>query len=326
MTRNHRANSFRPLPLLGNPHVQTVLANALPGWSLRYPSEERQVALPDGDQLLVHDSAPNDWSEQGRVAILVHGLGGCHRSGYMQRVARLLLGRGMRVVRMDLRGAGGGVGLARKPYHGGCSDDVRAVVEEVQSHCPGSPLTLVGFSLGANIVLKLAGESVDRPVPGLEKVAALAPPIDFENCADLLALPRNRFYERYYVRALLRLVRQRQWHFPDDPVPPFPSRLKLRQFDELYTAPRCGFQSATHYYRTVSSLPLVPRILVPTLIVTARDDPFIAVESFESLSVGPHIEIEIAAQGGHLGFLGWDNAGGFRWAEERIAQWVVRAN
>ena len=95
----------------------------------------------------------------------------------MQRVGRLLLTRGLRVVRMDLRGCGSGLAVARRPYHGGCSDDVRAAVEEIRRWSPSSPVTLTGFSLGGNIVLKLAGESAGHPVEGLERVAALAHPL-----------------------------------------------------------------------------------------------------------------------------------------------------
>jgi predicted alpha/beta-fold hydrolase len=94
-------------------------------------------------------------------------------------------------------------------------------------------------------------------------------------------------------------------------------------FDEHYTAPRGGFAGAADYYRRASSYPLVGRVPVPTLILTARDDPFIAVEPFENLRVPSHVEVRIVRGGGHLGFLGWDGAGGVRWAERRIVQWTA---
>src|SRR5262249_35064204 len=149
--------------------------------------------------------------------------------------------------------------------------------------CPGSPLLLIGVSLGGNLALKLAGESADRPVPGLAGVGVLAPPIDLERCSDLLALPRNRVYEQRFARDLVRSARRRQYSFPDLPPVRFPDLLTVRGFDDLYTAPRSGFADAVDYYRRASSLPLIPHIPVPTLILTARDDPFIAVEPFERL-------------------------------------------
>jgi predicted alpha/beta-fold hydrolase len=241
----------------------------------------------------------------------------------MERLTGLLLPRGFRVVRLDLRGVGRGEALARRTYHGGCSGDVRAAVAEIRRWAPASPLVLIGMSLGGNIVLKLAGEAVADPVPGLERVVAVSPPIDMARCADLIALPRNRAYEQHYVRMLVRQVWRHQRHFHDLPRTRFTRSLTMRGFDDLYTAPGWDFAGALDYYRRASALPLVPRIAVPAFILTARDDPFIAVEPFEELALPPHVEVHITRHGGHLGFLGWDGAGGVRWAERRVVEWLV---
>jgi predicted alpha/beta-fold hydrolase len=242
----------------------------------------------------------------------------------MQRLARALLPRGLRVVRLDLRGCGRGIALARGSYNGGCSGDVRAAMVVLSRAYPTSPIVLIGFSLGGNIVLKLAGEVDAHPVPNLERVAAVSPPIDLERCAALVALPRNRLYELNFLRCLMSQVRQRQRYFPDLPDVRFPRRMTLRIFDDLHTAPRGGFADALDYYRRASSWPLLPRIGVPTFILTAQDDPFIAVEPFEGLVVPSHIQVQIVPRGGHIGFLGWDGAGGIRWAERRILDWVLQ--
>jgi predicted alpha/beta-fold hydrolase len=313
---------FRPLPLLGNPHVQTVLANLWPAPHLRHDSLARTIDLSDGDHVLVHDSTPPSWCPGGPVALLVHGLGGCAGSAYMTRLANGLLERAVRVVRMNLRGAGVGANLAGKLYNAACSADVRAVAMAIQSWTAGSPLALLGFSLGGNIVLKLAGESAHDPVPGLERVAAVAPPIDMELCAALIAAPRNRFYENYYVRALLRQVGRLRRNDDADGLR-WPRQPSLQQFDDIYTAPRGGFADAIDYYRRSSALRFIPAIRVPTFILTARDDPFVAVAPFESLAPSPTLRIHIADQGGHMGFLGRDGAGGIRWAETRIVEWLM---
>jgi predicted alpha/beta-fold hydrolase len=315
---------FRPLRFLSNPHVQTVLGNWPGARAIAPAAVERHVHLADGDRLVLHDSMPGLWRPAGRVALLVHGLGGSHRSGQVQRLAGLLLARGWRAVRLDLRGAGRGASLARRTYNAGCSEDVRAAAAEVHRWTPASPLALIGLSLGGNIVLKLAGEAADRPVPGLERVAAVSPPVDLEACAARLALPRNRLYDRLFVRNLREQVGRQQRHFPDLPRVRFPRRLTMRQFDELYTAPRGGFADALDYYKRAAALPLLPRIAVPTFILTARDDPFITAEPLETLPALPHVTVHLTEQGGHLGFLGRDGAGGLRWAERRVIDWVTQ--
>jgi predicted alpha/beta-fold hydrolase len=236
----------------------------------------------------------------------------------------MLLRQGVRVVRIDLRTAGKGIGLARQTYHAGSSADLRAAVAAVHRWSPASPIFLVGQSLGGNIALKLAGEAADEPLPGLAGVVAVGPPIDVARCAALLAEPRNVVYEQFFVRSALAHLQRHRRHFPDLPLPRFPRRLSMRQFDELYTAPSGGFADAADLYRRTSSLPLIPRIRVPALLLAARDDPFIAVEPFEELHAPAHVEVRVVARGGHLGFLGADGAGGFRWGERFAAAWVAR--
>jgi hypothetical protein len=318
------ATEFRPLPLLGNPHLQTIIGNLLPGPELPCPTSLQRVPVSDGDCLLIHDSTPARWRPGLPIAVLVHGLGGSHRSAMVLRMAERLLRAEMRVVRVDLRSAGKGVPLARRPYHAGCSGDVRAVLETVGRWSPGSPLHLLGFSLGGNIVLKLAGEAAAEPVAGLSAVAAVAPPVDLARCSDLISLPCNRIYEQHFLRELVALVRRRQRCFPALPPVRFPRPLTLREFDDVYTAPRCGFAGAADYYCRASSLPLLPQIRVPTLILAARDDPFIAVEPLLSLNLPRNVDLRIVDRGGHLGFIGRDGNGGLRWGDRFVVEWLAR--
>jgi predicted alpha/beta-fold hydrolase len=314
---------FRPLPFLRNPHVQTVLAALVPRPNCPLPDQRRIVRLPDGDALVLHNNTPLGWKPGDPLALLVHGLGGCHASVHIRHIAALLLSHRVRVVRMDLRGAGAGLSLARRIYHAGRSDDIRAALEEIHTWNPTSPLLLLGLSLGGALALKAAGEAAERPIPGLARVAASSPPIDLPRCAAMLGQPRNRIYEDNFVRDLTVQARHRQRFFPDLPPLRFPRRMTIRLFDELYTAPRSGFDSAEDYYRKASCATLVPHIRVPTLILTSRDDPFIAVEPFEELKVPPHIAVRVLSHGGHIGFLGWDGAGGIRWAERRMVKWLL---
>lgn len=317
--------AFRPLPLLGNRHIQTLLGHLLPVRRLRHPSVARHLDLPDGDRLVLHDSVPDGWKPGDRVALLVHGLGGCAGSAHMLRTTAHLIPLGVRVVRMDLRGCGHGERLARGLYHGGCSDDIRAAAVEVHRWAPSSPLLLVGYSLGGNIVLKAAAEADEYPVPGLAGVAAVAPPIDLERSIARLSEPQNWYYARYFLRLMVCHAQRWQRRYPELLPVQFPRDLTVPQFNELFIAPLHGFRRAADYYRSVSSLPFISRIRVPGLMVASRDDPFIALEPFEQIDPPPHVEVQIVDQGGHLGFLGPDGAGGIHWAERRIATWVARA-
>jgi predicted alpha/beta-fold hydrolase len=240
----------------------------------------------------------------------------------MVRVGEKLWARGFRVVRMDLRGSGRGISMARRPYHGGCSEDVRAVLTEVGRWAPFSDVVLAGFSLGGNIVLKFAGELGDSP-GSLRRVAAVAPPIDFFRCVDLLEQPRNRLYERFFVSGLIEQVRAREHFFRIRPGMRFPRGCGLRLFDDLYTAPKNAFRGVDDYYGSAGAARHIARIAVPTLILTARDDPFIDPESFLSLARSECLQVRMMEHGGHLGFLGRDPSGSIRWAENRIVEWLA---
>ena len=207
--------------MLGNPHVQTVLGSLLSGREARVPARRHHVTLPDGDGIVLHDTGPATWHHGDPIVLMVHGLGSSHRAGYMIRLTKMLKAHGVRVALMDMRGIGAGTKLARRTYNAACSDDVRGAAEYLHRVAPHSPLYLAGFSLGGNIVLKLAGEAGQRPLPNLKGVAAVAPPIDLETCCVLLA--QQQFYDRFFARDLMLDLQRLQSVKPDLPRVNFPS-------------------------------------------------------------------------------------------------------
>ena len=324
MSEADRNHIFQPLPFLTNGHVQTIVGFLWKGQPFPYPCERRLVTLSDGDQIALHDSVPPEWKPGEPIVLLIHGLGGDHRSCYLQRTAALLYRNGVRPVRMDLRGNAASFGLARAFYHAGQTDDLRESLRELQRWSPRSPLWVTGFSLGGHLMLKMAGEVDAEPVPNLQRIVAVSPPIDLVRCWQMMSRRSRRIYDRFFAKLLAEHARLWCERNPDPPLPEFPKRLSIRAFDDLFTAPRNGFANALDYYERCSSFSLISRIRVPTLILTARDDPFVAVETFEELDVPPHIRIEIQEYGGHLGFLGRDGAGGVRWMEQRVARWLLQ--
>ena len=226
---------------------------------------------------------------------------------------------------MDLRGCGAGVGLARLPYHSGRSDDAAAALTAMARHLPHSPTTLVGFSLGGNITLKLLGELGDRPCGNLDSAMAVCPPADLAACSECISRPANRAYDRYFLKLLLRQLADRQRALPDAACVTFARRPRtLWEFDNAFTAVVCGFGTADNYYREASSAPWISRIRVPTLVLASRDDPMIPGHALENAEPSRAVQIHLTDRGGHLGFIG--RAGGDpdrRWMEWRVVDWVT---
>jgi predicted alpha/beta-fold hydrolase len=314
---------FQPHPWLRGGHSQTIVGRYLGGSRLRLIGSPREIALPDGDRLVIRESVPTGWEPPRPTALLVHGLAGSADASYLVRVGHRLFNLGIRVVRVNLRGAGEGFGLARGIYHAGRSDDLRAVVNDLEAKNPGSPVALVGFSLGANLVLKLAAEASAAPLRGLDCVLAANPPIDLAGCARLMLRSENRFYDWNFVRWLRWTVIQLHNRFPDLGPPRLEGVKTLYDFDDRYTAPRNGFGSADVYYERCSLMNALAQIQVPGLIIHAMDDPFVSHEPLREAQRPAHLEVELVTNGGHLGYLSrhpW--YGDRRWLDARLTVWL----
>ncbi len=316
--------AFEPHPLLRNGHLQTIVARYMPGPRVKLPSTYHEVDLGDGDRLSVLESRPDGWEPGDPAVVMVHGLAGCVRSPYLARVGLRLFRMGIRVVRMNMRGAGSGYGISRSYYHGGRSEDPRAVVEWLAGRAPGSPIGLVGFSLGANLVLKLAGEAADDDLAGFDCVVAANPPLDLHAACLHIRRPQGKIYDRNFIRLLQVEEERLRFAFPGLAPVDFSRVGNLFEFDDVYTAPRNGFRDAAEYYARSSSAPLIPRITAPGLVIHAADDPFIPVEPFHRVQFPPQLALELNPHGGHLGYLGRLSRGGDRrWLDARIAAWLA---
>ncbi len=315
---------FEPHPLIKGPHAQTILGRYMGGGRLALASTRHEVLLPDGDRLLVLESVPSSWRPETPSAVLVHGLAGSADANYVVRVSRLLLGLGVRVVRVNLRGSGDGFGLARQIYHAGRSDDLRQVTRWLAARAPGSPIALIGFSLGANLVLKAGIERADHPLEGVDCLVAANAPIDLVHCAIKMQLAENRVYNWNFVRWLRAMVERLHRRFPDLGDTGLEGVRSLYAFDDKYTAPRARFASADDYYTRCSVADSLGRIDLPGLMVHALDDPFIGAEPFLNLERPPALTVELVHGGGHLGYLSrrpW--MGSRRWLDARILTWLA---
>lgn len=316
---------FRPHPLVRGGHAQTIVSAFLPERFSVAGTVDHRITMPDGDTLVMHDDAPANWTAGARVVLLIHGLGGGHDSPYCMRLASRLVDRGVRVFRLDQRGCGAGVTLARYPGHAGRSEDARAAIERIAEVCPGSPVSAIGYSLGGNIILKLAAESGNAPPGGLDCVAAVCPPIDLSACSQNIGRGANWIYDRSFIRRLVALVEARASQSPElyANLPLAPRPRKLYEFDDRITAPLSGFCNASEYYEKCSTSKLLTQIELPTQIIAAVDDPLIPVGMFDRAERSAAVELHIAEGGGHLGFLSRRSADpDRRWIDWRLLEWL----
>ena len=316
---------FRPFWGLENPHIQTILPFFRPHPpSPQHPTQRWVVRLPDDDVLVIHDNRPPNWITGDRVVILVHGLGGSHRSPFLRRVAEKLRRAGCRTFRVDLRGVGDARELSRGHCHAAATPDLEAIVRAVAEMCPLSRVTLVGFSLGGNLVLKWAGQGdhvVKQPV---DSVIAVAPPVDLIECSANLRQWGNRFYDHFFCWNLQQLLTYRRKHVPglyDNGLKKLPNRLV--HFDDQFVAPVSGYRGAREYYQAASSASTLRDINLPTLIVTAADDPIVPEGMLRNWRLSSAIEWISVPHGGHLGFLGSTRGDPDSfWLDWRLVRWI----
>ena len=308
--------SFSPSPLLRHPHVQTILGTLLRS-AVRVVTRRERLDTPDGDFLDL-DWAPGP--QTGPLVLVVHGLAGSAGSGCVQSTLRSLKGLPVRPVAMNFRGCSGPPNRKDVLYHSGKTDDLGVVVERLLRGT-GDDLLLVGFSMGGNVILKWLGEQGEQVSPRIRAALAVSVPYQLHLCARQL---ERDAVSRFYRWILVRTLKERILDLLDR----FPGRLDrdrvrrartFEDFDEHITAPLHGFAGAQDYYARCSSARYLERIRCRTLLVGARDDPFLPAEALPRLERNPWIRAEFAQHGGHVGFVG---PGLHLWAEARIRGFV----
>lgn len=330
------SQAFVPRRFLGNTHAQTIAGNFLPRENhLPAPTPELvEVSPASGSQiasvvLCQCHWQPTEVRAERPAAIVVHGLEGSADSQYVVGNANKLWCAGANVIRMNMRNCGGTEHLSPTLYHSGLSGDVDAVMRFFLERERLESITLIGYSMGGNLVLKLAGElGADAPHQ-LRSVVGVSPAIDLDSSATALHRPQNRIYERRFLRAMLKRFRRKAMLFPRAFDPNRAAGIRsLREFDDRITAFYTGYHSAEDYYFRVAAARVVDRIAVPTLILHAIDDPFvhIARETLAALEANPHITLLQPEHGGHCAFLGPpDRARGEDgyWAEMTLLRFVL---
>ncbi|MER3423834.1 MAG: alpha/beta hydrolase, partial [Nitrospiraceae bacterium] len=291
-----------------------------PGLLSGVPAEARLFTVAPQSRILGYCHWQRD-PKRHPALILVHGLEGCSESHYMRGIASKAWRAGFNVVRLNQRNCGGTEHETPTLYHGGLSGDLRAVVMELSARDSIEAIWLAGYSMGGNLVLRMVGEA-GPTIEALRGAAAVCPNIDPAACVEALEQARNWFYHHYFVRSLKARLRRKAGRFPGKfDLAALVGIRTLRAFDETFTAPDGGYQSAADYYERSGARHVLGNIAVPTLIITARDDPFIPYQTFQIPAVknNPWIHFMAPAHGGHCGFIQHPRPDeDWYWAENRL--------
>ena len=306
---------FRPVRWLPGRDLQTIVPSFGPAARPAAEADVAVVPVAPGTAVRLVINRPRG-TPRGTV-LLIHGLGGSAESPYMRRSARAALERGWIAVRMNLRNCGGTEALSATLYNAGQSDDAGHVLAALDAASFPRPFAAAGFSLGGNLVLRYAGMAGNECRADI--VAGVNPPVDLEACLRALERPRNAAYLLFFtillcaqIRAVRRVRRQ-----PGPTANPLAIRT-VRRFDEAFTAPDAGYDTAEAYYAGASAGPHVSGIRVPALILSAENDPFVPVAMFDRHRTRDRnsVRIEIASAGGHCGF--WASGAARFWAGEAL--------
>jgi len=318
--------AFMPRRWLGNGHLMTVVAWAS---QRRFPDlpepEARLIQVSDDTQVLAHIH----WQpvpEACPTVVALHGLEGSSSTHYIRGLADKAWRRGWNIVRLNQRNCGGTEHLTPGLYHSGLTSDPLAVIRTLTEAHGLRDVGVVGYSLGGNLAMKIAGELADDAASPLRAVVAVCPTMDLARCVRSIERRSNFIYEYNFVRNLKRRMRRKAEAWPDRfDLGPLDGIRSIRAFDDLYTAPHHGFGDAETYYHRASSLRVADRIRRPALVLAAGDDPFVPAAQFEApaLADNPHVQAEVTRHGGHCGFLAAAGDDDGFWAETRALDFLA---
>jgi len=327
---------FHPRPWLRNGHMQTIAGNFLRRRNELPPSVPHlvEVSPAHGTQISTQILCECNWQPlperpERMTVVLLHGLEGSSNSQYMIGNANKLWRAGCNVVRMNMRNCGGTERLTPTLYHSGLSKDVEAVMRYFLTTQGLQSIALVGYSMGGNLVLKCVGELGANAPKELRAVVGVSPVVDMAQSADALHEPKNRIYERRFLRAMIKRFRRKSMLFPRAFDPQRAAHItSLREYDERITALYAGYKNAGDYYHRAAAARVLDKIAVPTLLIHACDDPFIRFTEATRgmIEANPRIAWLETQHGGHCAFLAAPNPetgdDGY-WAEQTAVKFIL---
>lgn len=322
-------SNFAPPWWLRSGHAQTLYRKFAP---LAEVSHRRQrLELADGDFIDLDWSADTHAGDADgeQIVLLLHGLCGCSRSSYILALQALLDDLGVPSVAMNFRGCSGTMNRLARTYHSGATSDLDAVYASLREQFPLQSFAIVGYSLGANVLLKWLGEH-GQPA-NLSAAVAVSTPFQLAACSRAMLSGLSRFYGSYFVRQLSVDLQRKQHYLNESGSSTELQRLQslrlgtpfrnIWDFDDRVTAPLNGFASADDYYTRCSSAAFLPAIAARTLLLQSADDPLIPAAVIPDPARLPgNIILRTLNAGGHVGFISNGQPG---WLEAQVAEFIT---
>ena len=309
-------SGFRPAWWLPGAHLQTIYPS-LSRRRLRPELLRERVELADGDFIDL------DWTQPapGPIVLVLHGLEGSLESHYTGGILSALAAQGYRAVMMYFRGCSGEPNRLPRSYHSGETGDLHTVIEHIRLRHPATPVAVIGYSLGGNVLLKWLGEQGEKAA--VKTAVAVSVPFELNRAARQLERGLSQIYQKYLLNKLRKSVTAKAaTHPPPVPLTQLAELKTFRQFDNAITAPLHGFRNVDDYYTRSSSRQYLHRIRIPTLIIHALDDPFLPADAIPSdKDLAPSVTLELSPHGGHVGFVAGSHPGKAQyWLESRICE------
>lgn len=308
---------YIPNFLFKNKHFNTCFPTLFRKVNIEYQRE--RLETPDEDFLDI------DWikNNNNKLLILCHGLEGSSHSQYIKGMAKFFSDRSWDILAMNYRGCSGE--LNKKPYfyHSGFTQDLDFLVNINKKY---SQIALVGFSLGANMILKYLGERNNYP-KNLIGAAVVSPPCDMEGCSIKIRQFSNKIYTLNFLKSLKQKVLDKDKLYPGIyenyiDLKKLSQAKELHDFDEFFTAPLHGYRNAHDYYENNSSKKLLKNIKLPTFILMPLDDPIMSTSSYPFIESQKNnfITLETPKFGGHVGFAALEDSP--YWDEKKIFEFL----
>ncbi len=311
----------QPPRLLINGHFETIYPALLRTVSGVNYQRERIFTADD-------DFLDLDWSKVSgqRLVIISHGLEGDTGRAYMKGMVKAFNNQGFDALAWNYRGCSGEINKQRRFYHSGATDDLDVVVNHVINQYNYDRLYLIGFSLGGNLTLKYLGEKNVTLSQKIEKSVVFSVPLNLYTSCLKISEPTNFLYSKRFLRSLVGKIKSKARVRSDLSTTGIGKIRTLMEFDDRYTAPMHGFRDAKDYYSQCSAINFVDAISIPTLIINAKNDPFLPVACYpaEKLKSHPYVYFEMPDKGGHVGFALFGEP--YYWSERRAIEFIMEKN